>query len=127
MNLSSERGDIVLGWLTKLVVALSLVGVVAFDGASLLQTRFGVEDRASSAARVASEALETTPTAQAAFDAASAELDGKVEVVEAVTLGADGSVTVRVSRDATTLVLHRIGPLRHLIHAEAEVTVEARR
>jgi len=48
---TSDRGDIVLGWLTKLVVTLSLLGVVGFDLISLASARFQGEDHAQSVVR----------------------------------------------------------------------------
>lgn len=107
-----DRGDIVLGWLTKLVVVLSALGLIGFDVIAVVQTHFQAEDRAGTAARAAAEAYQANPSTQRAYDAAYATLDVG-ESIETTTFRVtpDGAVSLRLRREATTLLLHRIGPL----------------
>ena len=50
MRERGDRGDIVLGWLTKLAVVLGVLGVIAFDGIAVVQAHFQASDRATTAA-----------------------------------------------------------------------------
>lgn len=120
-----DRGDIVLGWLTKLVVVIGLVGLVGFDGVSLAQARFQAADRATTAADAAADSFTSTKTLQTAFDAAYATTrDGDVIETKTFAIAPDGTVTLRLHHTATTLLLHRVKALQH--YAEAVATGTAR-
>lgn len=111
---AGDRGDIVLGWLLRLAVGLGLVGVLAFDGISLVTARFQTADAAASAARAAADAYHSSHSVQGAYDAAYAQVASADETVGTrdFRIGPDGSVTLTVTRIAHTLVLHTLGPLR---------------
>ena len=109
----SDRGDIVLGWLTKLTVIMALVGVVLFDAISVGTTTASVADQGTSAALQASAMWDQSKDLQAAYNSAVAaaveqnplnELDPKT-----FSIDADGTVHLTLSRDAKTLVLYRWG------------------
>lgn len=121
--MTGDRGDIVLGWLTKLVVTLSLVGLVGFDLVSLAATRFQAEDHAQSAVRAAAAAYDGPLDLQRAYDAAVAEVAEHGDVVDAPSfrVAADGSVTLTLRREAPTLLVEKVGPLRK--HAVVTRTV----
>ena len=123
--MQGDRGDIVLGWLTKLVVVIGLLGLVGFDGVSLAQARFQAADRATTAADAAAESFAGTKTLQTAFDAAYATTrDGDVIETTTFAVAPDGTVTLRLHHTATTLLLHRVKALQH--YAEAVGTGKAR-
>ena len=111
-----ERGDIVLGWLTRVVLALVAAGIVLFDVVSVAVARVSVADDANTAARAASEAYATERNVQGAYDAAAFAAGGRGESVAPLEfrVAPDGQVSLRLSRTARTVVLGRIGPLRHL-------------
>jgi Tfp pilus assembly protein PilW len=121
---TSDRGDIVLGWLTKLVVTLSVLGVVGFDLISLVTTRFQAEDHAQAAARAAAQVYRAPTDLQAAYDAAVAEVAEHGDVVDAQTfaIGADGAVTLTLHRTASTLLVEKVSPVRHWTDVRATVT-----
>lgn len=108
-----DRGDVLLGWLTKLAVVLGLLGLVAFDGISLAQARFQAADRATTAAAAAADDYRTHHDVQKAYDAAYATVSGG-DTVETKTfsVAADGTVTLRLHHEASTLIVHRIGALK---------------
>lgn len=119
---SSERGDIVIGWLTRVVVVVALVGVVLFDGISVGVNRLNVEDQAQTAALAAADAWHSTHDVQKAYDAAT-EAATQADPLNTVgtkdfKVDADGTVHLTVTRDAATLVLHRIKPARAWVHVE---------
>jgi Tfp pilus assembly protein PilV len=119
-----DRGDIVLGWLTKLVVVLGVLGVVGFDLISLGSTRFQAEDHAQAAARAAVESYRSGQDLQAAYDAAVAEVAPHGDTVEASTFTVDpqGQVTLTLHRTAPTMVVEKVAPLRHWAQMTSTVT-----
>jgi hypothetical protein len=113
----------VLGWLSKLVIVLSVVGVLGLDGFAWASARVGAQDSAERAGRAAVSTWQTTPDLQRAYDAALAEVVASGDVIDApsFTAAPDGAVTLTLHREASTLVLHRIPPLRHLTRLTATV------
>lgn len=109
-----ERGDIVLGWLTKLVVVLGVLGLVGFDGVSLAQARFQAADRATTAASAAADDYKVNHDLQKAYNAAFATVTGN-DTIETKTfqVAPDGTVTLRLHHQAATLLVGRIGALKH--------------
>lgn len=108
-----DRGDIVLGWLSKLVVFLGVLGVIGFDCVSLMQARFQAADRANTAASAAADIYKGTHDVQKAYNAAYATVSDS-DTIETKTFQVrpDGTVTLRLHHEATTLLIRRIGPLR---------------
>ena len=125
--MGNDRGDIVLGWLTKLVVTLAVLGVIGFDLVSLGAARLAAEDHAQDAARVASATYRDSRNLQAAYDAAAAEALTHGDTVDAptFTISPDGRITLTLRRTAPTLLVEKIGPLRSW--ADVSSTVTARR
>ncbi|TAK70329.1 MAG: hypothetical protein EPO13_05155 [Actinomycetota bacterium] len=125
-----DRGEIVLGWLTRVVVVLGLLGVLAIDLGSIGWNRMAVADAASQVARAGAQAIagsaRVVPTAvwRRAWDAASAEAVrvGVVLAPDQLTVSADASVTAHVTDTAPTIVLGRLPWLRDLPQAEATAT-----
>ncbi len=114
----TDSGSIVLGWLTKLTVVIGLLGLLAFDGISLVQTTFNTADHASAAARVAADTYKETKDVQAAYNAAVASVLPQGETIEAKTFvvnPTNGKVTLVVHKDAATLWLHKVGPLKKFV------------
>ena len=122
--MAGERGDIVLGWLTKLVVIFGLAGIVLFDAISVGVTSVNVADQGSFAAREASETWGATRDLQKAYATAvkvAADRDALNSVdPKSFRVDADGTIHLKISRTATTLVLYRVGPLEDLAHVERE-------
>ncbi len=120
---SADRGDIVLGWLVRLVAVLAVVGVLSFDAISIGSSRISIQDQAGAAARAAAENWVTTHDAQSAFDSAwrsATEADAGNEVsTSTFVIDPAGTVHVTVSREAPTFVVRLIGPLRDLTRVRA--------
>lgn len=116
-----ERGDIVLGWLTKLVLIISVLGVIGFDVISLGQARLKAADRATTAAQAAASSYASTKDVQRAYDAAFATLtDGDTIETQTFTVRPTGVVELRLHHTGTTLLVEKIGPLKK--YAEAVAT-----
>jgi hypothetical protein len=124
---TSDRGGIVLGWLTKLIVVLSITGLVGFDLVSLGASRLQAEDHAQTAARTAAEAYSGPKDLQAAYEAALAEVVADGDTIDPQTFGfaPDGTVTLTLHRTAPTLLVHKVSALRD--YTEVQRTVTRRR
>jgi hypothetical protein len=126
-----DRGDIVLGWLTKLVVVLALVGVTGFDLVALAVGRLQAEDRAAAAANAAVSAWGSgSKDVQAVYDAALSRLaedgDGGADTIDpaSFTVAPDGTVTLTLTHTAPTLLLEKVSAVRSW--ATSRVTTSAR-
>ncbi len=121
---AADRGDIVLGWLARVVAILSLLGVLGYDGISLLHARVSVADTADQAAVAARDAWQDTRNAQLAAAAANSVVaeSGATIADKGVVIERDGTWRVRVHKTAPTFVLRHLGGLA----AVADVTSEGR-
>ena len=119
-----ERGDIVVGWLTKISLVLAVAGVFLFDAISIGTTSVSLSDQGSYAAREASEKWQETDSLQAAYDAAvaTATQQNPDNVVNPKTfrIDPDNTVHLTVSRTATTIVLYRWGRTAEWAELERE-------
>jgi hypothetical protein len=111
-----DLGGIVTGWLTRIVVIGAVVGLAGFDGLSLVTTRLDLIDEGKQAARAGSSTWRATPNIQAAYNSAARDAaeSNSLNVVhtDSFTVARDDTVSLRIDREATTLLLHRIKPLR---------------
>jgi hypothetical protein len=107
----SDSGTIVLGWLTRLVAGFALVGLLAFDGISLVVANVQAADDAAAAASVAADSYQTTHDLRTALQAAR-EVVPATDVIEHFDVAPSGEVTVTVDRTPTTLWMHRLGATR---------------
>jgi hypothetical protein len=119
-----DRGDIVVGWLVRVVVGVAVVGIVLFDTISVGAAKMSVTDQAAAAARAASDDWLTRHDQQAAFDAAwdnavDANATNRVDT-RTFRVEQNGTVHLTVRRTAPTLVLGLIGPLKHWADVSAE-------
>lgn len=120
-----DDGSIVLGWLTKLIVAIALVGVALFDSLAIGAAHLGASDDANTAAETAAADYRTSHNVQAAYDAAVATLPSDSESIppKQFIVEPDGTINLVLRRTTTTLVTHRIGPLKKysvvVVHATA--------
>jgi hypothetical protein len=104
-----DRGDIILGWFTRVAVFLLLLGIVAFEGISLATAHLNGVDTANQVALAGAEAYAPRHNAEAAYAAAAKEATAhKAELLpDNFTISADGSVDVAIKTTATTLFLYR--------------------
>ena len=112
-----DRGDIISSWLIKVTLGLAIAGVLLFDVISITSTRLSVHDTARGAARDAADASGKTRDPATAYTAAqtfATELNALNQVDPATfALAEDGSVRLSLERTAPTLVVERIGWIRH--------------
>jgi alkylation response protein AidB-like acyl-CoA dehydrogenase len=110
-----ESGAIVVGWLTKLIAGLAVVGVVGFDVVAIMAADVTLTDNANTAAEAANKAwVDSHGSVQAAYDAAlavAAQHHAQAPVHD-FSITRDGTVHLRLTRTATTLLVQHIGPLK---------------
>jgi hypothetical protein len=127
-----DRGDIVLGWLTRLTVVLGLVGLVGFDAISLGVGRLATEDAAHAAAGAAVRSWADTQDVQRAYEAALSELD-PVSGLEGTippssfSIAPDGAVTLTLERTSATMLVEKVPPIRSWATSRATVTRSSQR
>jgi|SRR4051812_4506783 Flp pilus assembly protein TadG len=108
---TSDGGGIVISWLAKIALVFAVAGFVLFDAISVASTTANVADQGSTAAMEASSVWDETHDVQAAYAAAVAsatEQDpGNSVSAKGFAIDPDGTVHLRVSREARTLILFR--------------------
>jgi hypothetical protein len=112
-----EAGEIVLGWLTKVIVGLAIAFVLIFDAGSIGIAHFNTSDDANSAATAAADQWATGGhNVQAAYQAAVASITHSGESIVPGSFGItpDGIVHLKVQKVVKTLVLRFLGPLKKL-------------
>lgn len=114
MNLRDERAGIITGWLFKIVLSLAILGVALFEAGSVILAKVSVDRIAIEAADEAGLEYGRTRSSTKAQQIAErvagrqdAEVVGKIKVYRDLD-----QVTVTVRKQATTLVLEKIGFLR---------------
>jgi hypothetical protein len=109
-----DAGFIVFGWLAKIAVVLAVVGVIGFDGISVAAAHLSGTDDANQAASAAAFDYHMNHNAASALNAAADEITNKGEAIvpNSLSIDPDGSVHLLLRREATTLVLYRIAPLK---------------
>lgn len=111
----NDRGAVRLVSITRLVVVLAIVGVIGFDGVSVVASRVSTENDAQTAAYAASAAWHAAPNIDAAYEAAVASVAGKGETVltHQFTVDPDGTVHLVLRSRTRSVLLEHIGALRH--------------
>ncbi len=111
-----------LGWLTRIVVGISVTGVVAFDALSIGVAHVSAIDDANSAALSASQAWHAHHDPTAALQAAqqTASEHGEPVVPSSLQVEADGTVRLKITREATTLLVRHVHALNSWITITAE-------
>jgi len=109
-----DAGAIVVGWLVKVALVLTVFGITAFDAVSVGSAHLSTSDDANSAASAAAADYQLSHNIQSALAAAKDEITNPNEVLlpNSLTIHADGSATVTIQRKITTVVMYRIGPLK---------------
>jgi hypothetical protein len=118
-----DEGGIVLSWLVKIVAIFAVVGVIVFDGLSIGTAKLSIEDQGAQAARDASDQWQLSHDVKLALAAAgkSAQESNPANEIDPATfrIDSDGTVHLTITREASTLVAHRISPLRGLCDVQA--------
>lgn len=104
-----DRGDVILGWFTKIAVVLALFGVMTFDAVSVGVAKMNASDTAGEAAGFGADAWSQSHDVKAAYQAAEAYAEEHGATIDPKTfvIDPDGTVHVTLVHEATTLLLYR--------------------
>lgn len=123
-----ERGSIIVGWLSKVALALVLFGIVGFDVVSVGVAKVSASDNAQNAAREGVEAYVASRGDINRAYAASlryAEEHGGTIDPEDFLVHPDGTITVKVRKTATTLLFFRTGATKKWTEIKGEGSAKA--
>ncbi|MDQ1709435.1 MAG: hypothetical protein QOG49_820 [Frankiaceae bacterium] len=104
-----DRGDIILGWFTRVATFLLLIAIIGFEGISVVTAHINGADTADQVALAAADAYapkHNVKAAKAAAEAAAIEHHADLKSKD-IMIAADGSVDVTITTTATTLFLYR--------------------
>lgn len=122
--LRSERGSIVLGGLTKLVLLFAVLGVIVYDGVAIGYAHFNAADHGALAADKAGDVWRETGSIEQAYAAAAQSLQSTGEKIQKKSFTIDretDTVSFRLTTHAKTLVAQRIPFTRSLTEISAQV------
>ena len=118
-----DSGYFSVGWLTKIVVAFAIIGVIAVDGISLATGHLRIDDAASQAATAASNAYGPKANVEAAQAAAEQAARADDTTLTSLTF-ADGNVTATVHGTISTVVVGHLPGTKGLVSPSAVVTLK---
>jgi hypothetical protein len=119
-TLSDDRGAMRVVTITKLLVVMVILGVCGYDTFAIMATRVHTEDDAQNAAYAASSTWNSTKNINEAYQSAVAAVAGKPcekVLTQGFSIDPDGTAHLTVTCTAHTLVVDKIGPLKHWIYA----------
>jgi hypothetical protein len=114
-GVARDQGDVILSWLTRIVVGIAVTAVIGFDSLSIAVTHVSAKDDANAAAVAASQAWRAAHgDADATLHAAeiSASEHGETVIPDSVTADPDGTIHLRIRHEASTLLVRHLGPWR---------------
>ncbi len=123
----NERG-VIIDWFIKIVVALALLAVVAYDGGSIVVNYFGADNVAEEiATTISTEIAGGTDMNNVQIEARARDLakERDTRLIEA-TIDADGVLNIKVRKKADTLVIGRISALEDWAKATGEARATTR-
>jgi hypothetical protein len=105
---SGDRGGIVLGWLTRITLIFTILGVVGFEVLSVAVTHVQVQDIGQSAGQDAIASYQQSRNPVLAYEAASAYAEGhEARIIKKSFVIDDQSVSFDLVKVAPTLLMFR--------------------
>jgi hypothetical protein len=105
---------VVVGWLSRVALTLSVLGVLLFDTSALLVGRVSAADHADAAAQAAADSWRTAHSPAAALLAAQSAAGEDDVVPNSLSISPDGAISLTLHREVSTLVLRHLPRLRDL-------------
>src|SRR5262245_42521424 len=107
--LRDDAGSIVFGWLGRVVITLSLLGIVAFEVLSIAVAHVAIDDVGRTAAdRALTRYAETRDNYQAYLAADEYVTENGAELVKKTFEITPDSVSFEIKKTAPTLLLYRL-------------------
>jgi len=120
---SSDRGAVMVTSLTKWVVAIAVLCIVAFDGFSIVTASVRINDDAATAARIGNETYQNSSSQTAAIRAVESFVHTTSDRLISVRVldGSHHSIEVTLGRTAPTILASVIPQFRLSTHPQATV------
>jgi hypothetical protein len=119
-TISNERG-VIGDWIIKVMLMLAVVGVLVFDIGAIAVNTFGLNSTATDIANEIAPAPGEVLTQRSVEDeAAELAANAGARVVKVTFDRVNNMVSIRIRRQADTIVIGRIGPLEDWTRATAE-------
>ena len=124
MKGSSQDGAIVVGWLTKLVLALAVIGFLAYDGVSIVTANVSASDRANTLASEAADDVRQSHDINKSYATIQAEAASTGDTIapKDFRVASNGEVTIVLQRQARSLWMDHISALKHFLTIRATGT-----
>lgn len=121
MRFADERGDIISRWLVQLLVIMAVLGVLGYEGISVIMTHLALDEDGREVAASARSTYRDDRSVEDAIDAGRATAEERgIEVLNVLEVEEPREVVFELERTANTLFLHRIGPLEGMTVARAD-------
>lgn len=122
-SLIKDDSGIVVGWLVKVSLILIIIGLTLFEIFAVVLVRATAADTASKAAQEAGFAYRNSQSLDRAEEVASRFAEGEgTEFVSVTVNDNERTITVTVRKEAKTLFIQNIGPLKKYTIVEASQT-----
>lgn len=128
VRLHDEDGGIVSGWLVQMVAIVAVVAFVGFEGISIAIAHLSLDEDARQVAAAARSAYGGARDMEDAVEAGRrvAEEQG-IEVLGVVEVEDPPEVVFDLQKQASTLLLHRVGFLEGMTEARTSRRVQLQR
>lgn len=128
MRVGEEHGGVISGWLVQLLAVLIVLAFIGFEGITIAMTHLSLDEDAREVAAAARTAYGSSREADDAIEAGRevAELQGVV-VVDVAESEEPPEVVFDLRKQASTLVIHRIGFLEEMTHVRTSRRVQLTR
>ncbi|MCU1595852.1 MAG: hypothetical protein JWO12_3244 [Frankiales bacterium] len=113
-RIRDDAGLIVLGWMTKLVLTMAVLGLIAFDGISVLTATFSAADRATTYANDAAVLYRSNKNIDTTYAAivAEAKANGDTVDIRTFSVAPDGNASLTMHHTAHTIWMDRVSFLK---------------
>jgi hypothetical protein len=105
---------VVVGWLSRVVLTLAVLGVLLFDTTALLIGRVSVSGDADTAAQAAAADWHQEHSYAAALLAAQTSATNDEVVPNTLRINPDGSAVLSLHREVSTLVVRHLPRLKEV-------------
>jgi hypothetical protein len=104
-----DDGSMIVGWLGRIALTLTLLGLASFEVLSVVVARVGIADDGLTAASAAQTQYQNSKNVALAYQAAAAVAESHGETIPAASFKVytDGAVSFDITKTATTLLLYR--------------------
>lgn len=119
MRVSDEQGEVISSWLVQLLAIMLVLAFIGYEAVSIAMTHLSLDEDAREVAAASRSAYGGDREVDDAIEAGreAAEVQG-IDVLDVVEVDGDPpEVAFELGKQASTLVIHRIGFLEDMTYA----------